>query len=129
MNKQLLIDGLGWGVGLWLIGYVLGIVFFFVLPSALIGWVVMPVGIAITLWVLLTRVRITTFQHYLVMAVAWTLIAVAFDYLFIVQAFKPVDGYYKLDVYVYYATTLILPLVVGWWRGIGVPSQAHADKA
>jgi hypothetical protein len=28
--------------------------------------------------------------------------------------FKPADGYYKLDVYLYYILTFALPLIVGW---------------
>ncbi|HKW00136.1 MAG TPA: hypothetical protein VJN96_09935 [Vicinamibacterales bacterium] len=44
----------------------------------------------------------------------WLLIAVAGDYLFIVKAFKPPDGYYKLDVYLYYALTFAIPLFAGW---------------
>ena len=32
MNKQLIRDMLGWGIVLWLIGYILGFVFFFILP-------------------------------------------------------------------------------------------------
>lgn len=35
----------------------------------------------------------------------WTLIAVLDDHLFIVRALKPADGYYKPDVYLYYALT------------------------
>ncbi|HWB31456.1 MAG TPA: hypothetical protein VG736_13195 [Vicinamibacterales bacterium] len=46
----------------------------------------------------------------------WLLIAVGGDYVFIVKAFKPPDGYYKLDVYLYYALTLAIPLVAGWRR-------------
>jgi len=42
------------------------------------------------------------------------LIAVIFDYLFLVKMFKPTDGYYKLDVYLYYILTFLLPLIVGW---------------
>ena len=45
-------DSLGWGFLLWLVGYALGIAFFAVLPARLIGWAVMPLGIALTLWVL-----------------------------------------------------------------------------
>ena len=116
MNKQLVIDSLGWGFVLWLIGYVLGIAFFFVLPPALVGWAVTPLGLIVTLWVLFRRVKSAAFQHYVVVAVAWTLIAVLFDYWFIVQVFKPADGYYKPDVYLYYASTLICPLLVGWWK-------------
>jgi len=55
-----------------------------------------------------------SFQYYFVLAVIWTLIAVAFDYVFIVKLFKPTDGYYKLDVYLYYVLTFVLPLIVGW---------------
>jgi hypothetical protein len=115
-NKQLLKDSLGWGFILWLIGYVLGIILFFVFSPSLIGWVIMPVGILITFWILLKKVKGNTFQYYVFLAVAWTLMAVVFDYLFIVKAFKPADGYYKLDVYLYYALTFIIPLTIGWWK-------------
>ena len=36
--------------------------------------------------------------------------AIVLDYLLIVKALNPADGYYKLDVYLYYALTFILPL-------------------
>jgi hypothetical protein len=116
MNKQLLKDSLGWGFALWLIGYILGIALFPIVPPSFLGWVIMPIGIIITLWVLLTRVKGSSLQYYLTLAVVWTMIAVVFDYLFIVKAFKPADGYYKPDVYLYYALTFILPLLIGWRR-------------
>jgi len=118
MNKQLLKDSLGWGFLLWLIGYVLGFAFFFFLPPALIGWVIMPIGILITLLVLFKKVKGNSFGYYLTVAVVWTLIAVVLDYFFIVQALKPADGYYKLDVYLYYALTFLLPLLVYWKKGL-----------
>ena len=43
MNKQLK-ETLGWGVVLWLIGYILGIVLFAFVPSTILGWIIMPVG-------------------------------------------------------------------------------------
>ena len=116
MNGQLLKDSLGWGLALWLIGYIAGIVLFFVLPPSMIGWAILPVGIVVTWWVLLKRVKASGLQYYLVLAVVWTLIAVVFDYFFIVKAFKPADGYYKLDVYLYYGLTLTLPPAAGWWK-------------
>jgi len=116
MNKQLLIDTLGWGFALWLIGYVLGIILFFVLPPSLIGWIIMPIGALITFWVLFKRVKSVSFRYYLILSVVWTAIAVVFDYLFIVKALSPADGYYKLDVYLYYALTFIIPLIVGWYK-------------
>ena len=109
-------DSFGWGFILWLIGYLLGIVFFFVLPTSLIGWVILPIGVVVTLWVLMRRVKIDRLQHFAIVAGVWTVIAVVFDYVFIVQLFSPPDGYYKLDVYAYYMLTCTIPLVVGWWK-------------
>lgn len=114
MDKQFLKSALGWGLGLWLVGYVLGFIFFAFVPPALIGWVIMPIGIAITLWVLLKRIPATSFKYYLGLAVVWTVIAVVADYFLLVKLLKPADGYYKLDVYLYYALTFLLPLLVGW---------------
>jgi uncharacterized membrane protein len=116
MNKQLIKDLLGWGIVLWLIGYILGFAFFFILPPPLIGWVIMPIGVVITFWVLLNKVKSEDFGYYLIIAIFWTVMAVILDYLFIVKALNPVDGYYKPDVYLYYALTFIIPLIVGWWK-------------
>ena len=116
MNKQFLKDSLGWGFVLWFIGYVLGIILFFVLPISLMGWVITPIGVIITFWVLLKKVQSGALQYYAMLAAVWTAIAVAFDYLFIVKAFNPPDGYYKLDFYLYYALTFLIPLIVGGWK-------------
>ena len=107
---------MGWGLILWFIGYVLGILMFFLLPAWVIGWVILPIGVIITFGVLLKKVKGENFQYYLILAVVWTAIAVIFDYLFIVKMFKPADGYYKLDVYLYYFLTFSIPLIVGWWK-------------
>jgi hypothetical protein len=116
MSRQLLKDSLGWGFILWFIGYVMGIVLFFVFPPLLIGWVILPFGVLITLWVLLKKVKGDTLWYYLTLAIVWTVIAVIFDFLFIVKTFKPADGYYKLDVYIYYLLTFVMPLIFGWWK-------------
>ena len=109
-------DALGWGFILWLIGYTLGITLFLIVPVSIIGWIIMPIGTIITLWVLLKKIKADSFRYYVLLAVVWVLIAIVFDYFFLVKAFKPVDGYYKLDVYLYYALTFVLPLVVGWHK-------------
>jgi|SRR3989344_2565737 len=113
MHRQLLKDAVGWGFILWLIGYGLGMILFSIVPFSLIGWIILPIGTVVTLWVLLKKVKADSFRHYMVLAVTWVLIAMVFDYFFLVKAFKPADGYYKLDVYLYYALTFILPLVAG----------------
>ncbi len=116
MNKQLLKDSIGWGFILWLIGYLLGIAFFFIFPTSMIGWAVMPIGLVITLWVLLKIVKGYSLKYYFILALVWTAIAIAFDYLFIIKLLNPADGYYKLDVYLYYALTFVSPIAVGWWK-------------
>lgn len=101
---------------LWFIGYVLGMIFFPVVPVSFIGWVIMPIGTIITLWVLLKKIKRDSFQCYFGLAVIWTLIAILLDYIFMVKMINPADGYYKLDVFLYYVLTFILPLAVGWWK-------------
>ena len=114
MNHQLFKDAFGWGILLWLIGYVLGIILFMILPATIIGWIIMPIGIFVTLWVLFKKVKGITFRYYLFLAFGWTLIAVIFDYFFLVKVFKPIDGYYKPDVYMYYVLTFAVPLISAW---------------
>jgi hypothetical protein len=116
MSRHLLKDALGWGFALWLFGYVLGILLFAVVATRLIGWIILPAGVAVTLWVLFRRVSATTTRDYIVIAVAWTAIAIVFDFVFIVKAFHPSDGYYKPDVFLYYALTLVMPTAVGLAR-------------
>jgi hypothetical protein len=116
MRKLLVNESLGWGTAIWCFGYVLGIALFFALPVALIGWTILPAGLAVAVWVMTTRVDEDRLASYAVVALVWTAIAVVCDYIFIVKAIKPADGYYKLDVFIYYALTFLVPLVVGWWK-------------
>lgn len=109
--RHALTDFIGWGLGLWVIGYLLGILFFMIVPPELIGWAITPIGIAVTLWVLLKKVKRGPRSRYFLLACAWTGIAIVCDYFFIVRLFKPADGYYKLDVYLYYILTFFLPLL------------------
>ena len=112
MQKFLMRDVLGWGVGLWFIGYVLGFVFYAFVPPAEIGWYVMPLGIAITLYVLWNYIRMQSMRDALAIGIGWSVIAIVCDYLFIVLLLHPADGYYKLDVYLYYTFTFLLPIGV-----------------
>ena len=111
-------DTFGWGFVLWFIGYLLGILLFMFVPPSLLGWIIMPVGMLIALWVLIKKVKRESFRHYVHIAIVWTAIAIVFDYAFLVMLFKPADGYYKLDVYIYYVLTFILPIAVSWRKKI-----------
>ncbi len=115
-DKQFYKDTFGWGFLLWLTGYILGIILFMLMPPATIGWVITPFASLFTLWVLIKRIKSSSLQYYLIIGVIWTILAVVLDYLLIVKAFKPADGYYKFDVYLYYTLTFILPVIVGLWK-------------
>jgi tellurite resistance protein TehA-like permease len=104
-----------WGIVLWLIGYVLGIIFFMLVPKDLIGWFIFPIGIIVTLWVLLYKIKRDELLCYFGLGLIWTILAVLLDYLFIVILFNSPD-YYKLDVFLYYASTFLLPLIVGFYK-------------
>lgn len=114
MNKKFFKDAFGWGFGLWLFGYLLGIVLFAFVPVSLLGWIITPIGIAVTLWVLLKRVKGRSLRYYLFLGLIWTSIAIICDYFLLVKVFNPPDGYYKLDVYIYYGITFLLPVLIGF---------------
>lgn len=113
MTKQLIKETLGWGLLLWLLGYILGIALFMIVPTSMIGWIIMPIGVIASLLVLVKKIKSNS---YLLIAISWMLIAVVFDYFFLVKLFKPSDGYYKPDVYLYYGLTFILPLIYGRYK-------------
>lgn len=112
-DKQFFKDTLGWGFLLWLFGYILGIIFFAVAPPSIIGWIIAPIATIITLSILIKKIKSSSVQYYLIVGIIWTSLAIVLDYFLIVKAFKPEDGYYKLDVYLYYALTFMLPLIIG----------------
>jgi hypothetical protein len=116
MSSFLVRDVLGWGLLLWLVGYALGFVFYAFVPPAQIGWYVLPLGIALTCLVLWRWVRIDAIGNAVLLGVGWSVIAIVFDYVFIVRLLSPPDGYYKLDVYLYYVLCLVLPVAAAWLR-------------
>jgi hypothetical protein len=85
MSKQFLKDVFVWGFILWLIGYLLGIVFFPIVPNSILGWIIMPIGTTITLWVLLRKIKADSFKYYVLLALVWVLIAITCDYFFSCQ--------------------------------------------
>jgi len=114
--KQFLKDGAGLGLAFWLIGYTLGIVLFLTPLAPVMGWILFicltPVMAVVTYWWFSGRGL--PWGYFVKIAVAWTAIAILFDYLFIVLLFHPA-AYYQPDVLAYYAVTFLLPLGVGWY--------------
>jgi len=106
-------DTIGIGILLWLIGYLVSIGLFFTPLAENMGWIITavftPVTIAITWWWF--RARDLPLTYYAMVGAVWTMIAVVFDYLFIVRLFQA--AYYETDVFVYYALTFLIPVGVG----------------
>ncbi len=106
-------DTVGLGILLWLIGYLVSIGLFFTPLAENMGWIITaiftPVTIAITWWWF--RARDLPLSYYAMVGAVWTIIAVGFDYLFIVRLFQA--AYYETDVFVYYALTFLIPVGVG----------------
>lgn len=107
-------DTLGLGLAFWLIGYLLSLVLFFVLPPGIMGWVLFVVLTPVMIVVCWRwfRGRDLPLTAFVVVAITWTVIALVGDYLFIVRLFQAVN-YYQADVFVYYAVTFLVPVVVG----------------
>jgi hypothetical protein len=108
-------DTLGLGTCFWLIGYVAGMVLFFTPFSGSMGWIIMviftPFTIAVTWWWFRPRAHLSL-QYYAGVGIAWMLIAVVLDYLFIVLLFGTTT-YYALHIFVYYALMFLIPAGVG----------------
>jgi len=114
-KKKIFLNTVLWGFLLWLFGYILGFVFFAFVPKDVIGWYIMPLGLIATLWVLFKKIKRESFQCYIGLGIFWTLIAVICDYFFLVRLLKATT-YYKLDVFIYYILTFIIPIVFGWYK-------------
>jgi hypothetical protein len=112
-STRFIVRTLVWGFLVWLVGYILGFILFFIVPTSLIGWIVTPIGIVFSLWVLWRKISGKRFEQYAFVAFIWTILAILLDYIFIVKMLQPADGYYKIDVYLYYGLTFVLPLIVG----------------
>ena len=126
--KPWITDTLGLGTLLWLIGYLSSLVLFFTPYAGIMGWILIaiftPVTIAVAWW-WFGRKGFHSLYYYIGVGAAWTLIAVVFDYLFIVQLFQAT--YYEPDVFVSYAVTFLIPVFVGFYlirtRNKQVPGQ------
>lgn len=114
-KTRIALNNIYWGALLWLFGYMLGFVFYALVPKAMIGWYVMPSGVLATWWVLIKKIKHAQLMCYLGVGVFWTVIAVVLDYIFLVKLLGAND-YYKTDIFIYYGATFLLPLAAGWYK-------------
>jgi hypothetical protein len=114
---QTLKDTAGLGILFWLVGYLAGIVLFFTPYRDSMGWVMLftftPFTILITWWWFRQRLYLSPW-YYAGVGIAWALIAIALDYLFIVRLFSS-PAYYALHIWLYYALMFLIPVAVGMY--------------
>jgi predicted branched-subunit amino acid permease len=114
MTKTILVDAPLLGIFVWLIGYLGGIVLYFFLSPEILGWVLFAIFTPIVILLCYKRFgkREKSISYYASVAAVWLIVALVFDYLFLVKLLNP-PVYYKLDVYVYYASTFLIPFLIG----------------
>lgn len=114
-----------WGFVLWGIGYLAGIILFFVVPKEYIGLIITPFATLLTVWVVLKKIKRPGLLCYFGLGLIWTIMAALLDYIFLVQLLKAGGAYYKSDVFLYYILTFMLPLIVGYWKYLHKPKKAE----
>ena len=114
LAKTTLVDAPLLGIFVWFIGYLAGIVLYFFLSPDILGWVLFAVFTPIVILLCYMRFgkREESISYYAFVAAVWLIVAVVFDYFFLVKLLNP-PVYYKLDVYIYYASTFLIPFLVG----------------
>lgn len=113
--QQVLKDTAGLGILFWLVGYLAGIVLFFTPYRDSMGWIMLftftPFTILVTWWWFRQRDYAST-EYYAGVGIAWAVIAIVLDYLFIVRLFSS-PAYYTLHISLYYALMFLIPVGVG----------------
>jgi peptidoglycan/LPS O-acetylase OafA/YrhL len=114
LSRTMLVDAVLLGFLVWLVGYLAGIALYFVFAPDILGWVLFMIFTPIVILLCYWRFgkRREGISYYALVAAVWFIIAVVCDYLFLVRLLNP-QAYYKLDVYVYYASTFLIPFLAG----------------
>ena len=114
VNRERIFDTVGLGFILWLAGYLTSFLLYFYVPHGILGWILFVVFTPITIYIAYWRFhrRSLSMEYFFKVAAVWTLLAIAFDYLFIVMLFNS-QNYYQADVLLYYLTIFLIPLGTG----------------
>lgn len=113
-TRNKLIDTLGLGFLIWLIGFIASIILWGFISHDILGWVLFVIFIPLMLYMPYRRFkgRKEAAGYYFLVGLVWLIIAVVFDYIFIMKLFNAQD-YYKPDVFVYYTVTFLMPFLIG----------------
>ena len=107
-------DTVGWGIILWAAGYILGMMLFAFVSPAIIGIIISIIMFPVTIYVAWRQLRQSNQakSYFFLVGLVWATIAIVFDYVFLVKAFSP-ENYYDADIFVYYSTAFLIPVIVG----------------
>jgi len=119
MNQEL-VDTIGFGFLLWLIGYFMG--FFIITIPGYPEIMTIPViltafSLAVALvtaafaYVRFRKRREVSWLYAFLVGIAWTTLAIVLDFIFIVLLFNA-PSYYRPHIFIYYAITLVVPSAV-----------------
>lgn len=112
--KKRRVDVFVFGILLWVMGFVGSLILYPFVSLDIMGWILFAIFTPVTILISYFRFRKRDmkFFYYLMTGVFWMLIAIVLDYIFIVKLLSSVD-YYKLDVFVYYIVTFLIPVGIG----------------
>ncbi len=119
MNQKL-VDTIGFGFLLWLIGYFMG--FFIITIPGYPEIMTIPViltafSLAVALvtaaftYVRFRKRREVSWLYAFLVGITWTILAIVLDFIFIVLLFNA-PSYYRPHIFTYYAITLVVPSAV-----------------
>lgn len=113
-SKSGLSDALGMGSLLWLMGYVLSLVLFAIIPEKLMAQIILAIMTPVFFIIAFYKLRFKSehISYYVLIGIVWLSVAVVLDYLFIIRLFN-VKNYYDIEVIVYYLITVIIPILIG----------------
>ena len=115
LSRSNLSDAVGIGCSLWLIGYVLSLALFTLLPEKLMAQIILAIMTPVSFVIAFYKLRFNSehILYYLLIGIVWLFIAVVLDYIFIITIFN-VKNYYDVEVVFYYLITPIIPISIGY---------------
>jgi len=116
--SRLILDSLGFGILLWIVGLVIGISLTSDFPGV-VGWIVVAVLFPLSALVAYGRLRNDfSWLRTLLVATAWAGTAIVLDLTFVAPY---VGAYYDISVYAYYLGMFLVPLAIAASTKIGKP--------
>lgn len=113
MKKYALVDTLIYGLVIWLVGFVLGMVLFPFVEISVMGWILMPVTLIVAL-LLSLRIRrkrsAGAVSYFIGVGLSWVALSLILDYAILVKGYDA-ENFYDVDIIIYYVGVLLIPIL------------------